>query len=103
MSRGVLKGGILAFFLILRCLLGCPIYRWFGFTCPGCGLTRAWLLFLSGDWQGAFHQHFLFLLAPVFILLYTRRDTISGNMRIFADAALYFWGIIAFARCACHI
>lgn len=33
-------------------LLGCPLYRFAGFTCPCCGVTRAWLCFLTGGLCG---------------------------------------------------
>lgn len=43
----------------------CYFHRLFGIDCPGCGLTRSFLLISSGDLQGAF------LLNPIGILLYT--------------------------------
>ena len=41
---------------------GCPIRRVTGFSCPGCGMTRAYIALLSGDIRGAFYYHPLFLL-----------------------------------------
>ena len=48
-------------------LLGhaCPINLIFGVPCPGCGLTRAVLLFLRGDFAGAFAMHPLFVVLPL--------------------------------------
>ena len=48
---------------------GCPSYRLLRLRCPGCGLTRAWLLFLGGHLAEAFRMHALFLPAPFCILL----------------------------------
>lgn len=44
--------------------IGCVI-RWFtGVSCPGCGLTRAWLCALTFDFDAAFAYHPLFWLVP---------------------------------------
>ena len=32
--------------------IGCPIKFWTGVSCPGCGMTRAWLAALSGRVPG---------------------------------------------------
>ena len=38
-----------------------------GFPCPGCGLTRATLALVHGDFAGALHLHpLVFVLAPLF-------------------------------------
>lgn len=46
----------------------------FGMPCPGCGLTRAALLFLKGDFAGSFHMHpmFVFLLPGIILFGYER-------------------------------
>lgn len=50
----------------------CPVNylsggRW---HCPGCGFTRGWQSFLSGDWRGAGHLHpFGFRVLPLLLLL----------------------------------
>jgi len=31
----------------------CGSRLWFGFDCPGCGLTRGFIRLASGDWSGA--------------------------------------------------
>ena len=54
---------------------GCPSYRLLRLRCPGCGLTRAWLLFLGGHLAEAFRMHALFLPAPFCILLLAHRHT----------------------------
>lgn len=50
-------------------ITGCPIRRLFGVPCPGCGLTRAWICFLTGQWKAALEYHPLFLAAPAALLL----------------------------------
>ncbi len=45
----------------------CVFHRVTGFDCPGCGMTRAFICLLRGDWQGAFAVHPFSL--PLFISL----------------------------------
>jgi len=46
----------------------CPIAGSLGIPCPGCGLTRATLALLQGDWHGALHFHpLVWLLLPLFL------------------------------------
>lgn len=40
----------------------------FGFPCPGCGMTRAWLRVLRGDLAGAFALHGMFWSVPLLYL-----------------------------------
>ena len=51
-------------FYVLMELLGvtCPIKFLTGISCPGCGMSRAWLAVLRWDWRTAFAFHPLFLL-----------------------------------------
>lgn len=87
--------------LVLDCVLGCPIYNLFGFTCPGCGLTRAWLSFLRGDWRQALNYHLLFFPTPLFIFLYAHRELLPRSrwmdfsLLVFAAllAAYHLWRI----------
>lgn len=44
---------------------GCPIYVLLGYKCPTCGMTRAYLFLLHGDWKNAFSEHPLFMLVPL--------------------------------------
>ncbi len=57
---------VIAFAGLLLFLIdvGCPFRFFFGISCPGCGLTRAWLAFFTGDVIRAFSLHPLFW-APV--------------------------------------
>jgi cytochrome bd-type quinol oxidase subunit 2 len=57
----------LAFFVVFAWSVtgtSCTIRSITGLPCPGCGLTRALLLFLRGDLAGAWTMHPLFWLAP---------------------------------------
>ena len=48
----------------------CPILFFTGVSCPGCGLTRAWISALSGDLNSAAYYHPLFLTVPFIILMF---------------------------------
>ena len=50
----------------------CIFRRLTGFPCPGCGMTRAVLCVLRGDFSGAFNYHPLWVLLPVFLFLVLR-------------------------------
>ena len=58
-------------------LLGvtCPIRFLTGVSCPGCGMSRAWLAALRLDWSGAlaFHPLFLLPVPAAGLLLFQRR------------------------------
>jgi hypothetical protein len=46
----------------------CPMAGSLGVPCPGCGLTRATLALLHGDWRGALGFHpLVWLLLPIFV------------------------------------
>lgn len=58
-------------YLLLSLLhVGCPIKYVSGISCPGCGMTRAWLSLLHLDFRAAFHFHPLFIIAPILIFLF---------------------------------
>ena len=42
----------------------CPFRLAFGFSCPGCGLTRATIAMIEGDWQRMWNLH---PLAPLIV------------------------------------
>jgi len=43
----------------------CPIFHTLGIPCPGCGLTRATLFLLRGEWKQALTMH---LYAPILLI-----------------------------------
>ena len=49
--------------------VGCPIKFFTGVSCPGCGMTRAWLSLIHGDAQQALRYHPLFWAVPVIMAL----------------------------------
>jgi uncharacterized protein DUF2752 len=58
----------------------CPIFISTGVPCPGCGLTRAIVLLLQGEWRASFHYH---VFAPVFLFF-----TIIILVAIFLPASI---------------
>lgn len=56
---------ILAAYYLATWYIGCPIRYFLGISCPGCGMTRAWLAVLHLDFSQAFYYHPLFFTAPV--------------------------------------
>ena len=71
-----------------------PFNRLFGFTCPGCGLSRAWISFLRGDWRLAFKSHLLFLPAPVVVFLFAHRDTLFRRCQKTMDCIFIFFAVL---------
>lgn len=69
-----------------RISIPCPIYRFTGLYCPGCGSGRAFHAFCRGQVYAAFRQNPAFmLLAPAAALYFAARLTdyvISGKNRI---------------------
>lgn len=49
--------------------IGCPILFFTGIPCMGCGITRAFLSLLKGDFISAFRYHPLILLVPFLCFL----------------------------------
>lgn len=65
---------IVLFYLVIEAFgVTCPILFLTGVSCAGCGMSRAWMALLRGDWAGAFAFHPLFWLpAPTAALLLLR-------------------------------
>lgn len=55
----------------------CPIKMITGISCPGCGMTRAYLSLLRFDIAKAFYYHPLFFLPPIMLMtfLFYRYDS----------------------------
>lgn len=47
----------------------CPIKLFFNIDCPGCGMTRAYIMLLKLDMISAFRYHQLFPL-PIIVMIY---------------------------------
>ena len=52
--------------------IGCPIKFLTGISCPGCGMTRAWLSALHLHFAEAFAYHPLFWLVPAVVVTAAR-------------------------------
>lgn len=58
--------GVVLFYAVLaRAGIGCPIRFLSGISCAGCGMSRAWLSLLRGDFAAAAFYHPLFWLPPL--------------------------------------
>lgn len=77
--------------------LGCPIRIFTGFSCPGCGITRAWISVLKGELVNAFYYHPLFMAAP-FVAA-----AILFDEKLPRKALNIFWWIIAVLFIGCYI
>ena len=59
--------------LVLLDIYKCPLDYIVGLPCPMCGMTRAFLAALSGDFAGAFYYHPLWIviiIGTAFIVMY---------------------------------
>jgi hypothetical protein len=90
---------------------GCPILAATGIPCPGCGLTRASMELIRGDFVSSFHTHafaplFLFALLLMVVTLVlpeeqrvnviakiTRLETRSGVMAWVLFFLMFYWAI----------
>jgi len=63
--------GLIAFFYLSNQMFGnvCPSKILFGFPCPGCGLTRAALLMLGGDFIGSLRMNPILPFLFVYVIL----------------------------------
>lgn len=52
----------------------CPMALLTGLPCPGCGMTRAALLFLQGHWKAAWQMHpFFYIVFVLAVLAFIQR------------------------------
>lgn len=74
---------IAAFYALLQSAgITCPFLFLSGISCPGCGMTRAWLALLRLDLSSAFAWHPLFWLAvPGAAVLLLRRHIPANIFR----------------------
>ncbi len=83
--HSVITAIILFIFLVYQC----PILYFFHIPCPGCGITRAHISALTGDFQTAFSYHPLFVTVVPTILYTAHRNILKKR---FSDKAekIYF-------------
>ncbi len=60
--------------------IGCPIRFITGISCPGCGMTRAWLSALHLDFKSAFYYHPLFFTVPIIILVILCKNHVNKRV-----------------------
>ena len=71
-------GALVATALLLHVTgIGCPIKFATGISCPGCGMTRAWLATLSLRLDLALAYHPLFWTAPMVVALVASRSRMA--------------------------
>ena len=74
---GSVAGVLAAAYLGITSALGipvCPMVLFWGLPCPGCGMTRAALLFFKGKWNTAWQMHpFVFTLPVLAVLAFASR------------------------------
>ena len=79
--------------------IGCPVRFITGISCPGCGMTRAWLSLLRLDFAGAFYYHPLFPLPAVAVVLLHFKDKIPVNLyKIWIFTLILLFSIIYLLR-----
>lgn len=75
--------------------VGCPFRFFLGISCPGCGLTRAWLALLQGDVARALALHPLFWAPPVLLVALGLRGRVGRGadvvVWILAGAMIGLW------------
>ena len=74
----------------------CVFKTLFGLPCPGCGLTRANLLFFTGHFPEAFFMHPLFLLADAYLLyliwfFFIKRKKATKSVWIFCRSVIVLY------------
>lgn len=68
----------------------CLSRKWFQCECPGCGLTRSFILLAQGDWRGSLAMHRVgWLLALAVLAQFPYR---SISLRIPGQTASPAWG-----------
>lgn len=74
--------------LLFRLGVTCPIKLVTGLSCPGCGMTRAWLSLLRLDLGTAWEYHPLFWLPPIVLALYLFRAKLPRWVAKYGPAAV---------------
>ena len=85
---------------VLTAVVGCPTLRLWGIPCPGCGVTRAWLAFLSGDFKIAVTYN-LFFLPLSMVFLWVLVNTLSHRNPTTAEKVIAYG--IAILACTYNV
>jgi len=71
-TRVLIRHALIFTALALYAAFGkCPLFALFHIPCPMCGITRAGLAFVRGDFGAAFALHPLLLLFPAAVLFFS--------------------------------
>lgn len=75
----ILSGLIVILIYGLLFIIGitCPIKYITGISCAGCGMSRAYFSLLHFDFKSAFYYHPLFMIPPIFFLIYIFKSKIN--------------------------
>lgn len=65
---------------LMACGISCPVLWLTGVSCAGCGMTRAWLCVLRGDFARAFRFHPLWPLVPAGGLVWLVRSVLPPKV-----------------------
>lgn len=93
-------GAILAvatFYGVLQLFgITCPIKFLTGISCPGCGMTRAWISAFMLDFQSAFYYHPLFFIIPFVIPLFIYKSRIPHKIYLTSILTLVSFFVIIY-------
>ncbi len=102
-KRGLL---IVAFILGANVLLGkiCPLRMVWGLPCPGCGITRAFLLVLQGKFYEAtvMHPFWIVMVLLFLVFVWFRYFVPDEKLQNKAKGVMRVCIIIAFALCIAY-
>lgn len=72
---------IIAYFAFIKIVTGsaCPIVALFGYPCPACGLTRAFVKLLHFDFAGAFKIHAFIYIVIIYLLVFGWNRYVKGK------------------------
>jgi len=77
--------------------IGCPVRAVWGIPCPGCGMTRAVALLLSGDFAGSLGMHALAIPILLFLGVFALRKAgfLPAGLGSRLPSGTYFAALIA--------
>lgn len=84
---------VVGFFVLFHTVgIGCPIKFATGISCPGCGMTRAWLYAITLRLDLAFAYHPLFWTVPPLFLIAALRQRLNARV----VRAVFIAALVAF-------
>lgn len=87
-NRTWIAGALLLLFLLLTGY-HCPFKLITGVPCPGCGMTRSFISFVTLNFKDSFYYHALLIPTGMFaILFFVQKDQKKRNQLIYIWAAI---------------